>query len=403
MIPSFVDSLPEHLAIVIGAVDLAELDILNPTVIRVQSGVMWLFAVDDGEGELVWSAEQTRFDADGVATDKVIMAVRCPPPDLATIIDADWTVLLTQAEAIAALNAAGYAADGISDHWHIYAHGQHWIAFSYSQDVAGGVPKGKAVGLIAFDSNLVRTVGPVVVFCNDQGLPDYPDVETNDLCMLETVDGVTVVVIDRSVPPNMPVFLHVLAAAPTAVPTPVRLDDALSLLNAATDLLTNLGSAYYDPSATWPYTLLLPIQELEMVESRILALRLDSAFTLMAVEEVQGTLGRSGVLVANQPFPNLAMPMRVQVGASPSPTVWTWRERTIIPPPPPPEPPPPPSDGGKICLQVRNASGRRVYGQTLAPLSLLANRPHLTLFRSQIIVAYDFEGGAAVWVADYAI
>ncbi|GDX80327.1 hypothetical protein LBMAG42_21380 [Deltaproteobacteria bacterium] len=391
---TFVDSLPEHLAIVTGAVDLAALDILNPTVIRVQSGVMWLFAVDDGEGDLVWSAEQTRQAADGSFTDKVIMAVRCPPPDLATIIDADWTVLLTQAEAIAALNSAGYAADGISDHWHIYAHGQHWIAFSYSEAGSAGVPTGKGVGLIAFDANLVRTIGPVVLFCNDQS-GGWGDVQTNDLCMMETVDGVTVVVIDRVASPNMPVFLHVPTASPTAIPGPVKLTDYAILLDSGIDRITNLGSAYYDSTSAWPYTLLLPItEEPPFVESRILALRLDSTFALMAVEEVQGTLGRSAVLVPGAPRQNLAMPMRVAVGASPSPTVWTWRERTLT------EPPTSMSDAGKIRLQVRDSSGRRVYGQTLAPL---ANRPHLTAFRSQLIVAYDYEGGAAVWVADYAI
>src|SRR3990172_7089767 len=76
---------------------------------------VWLFAIDDGSPKLAVSAE----------SDGQLLVGRLDAND--------------PAASVAWQTAAGPADTGgisIADHWHIYAHGDHWIVFSVAGDSA---------------------------------------------------------------------------------------------------------------------------------------------------------------------------------------------------------------------------------------------------------------------------
>lgn len=115
---------------------------------------MWLFAVDDGSPQLALSAE-----SDG----QLLMGrLDVNNPD-ATV---SWQTVASPADT---------GGKNIADHWHIFAHGYHWIVFSVSGDSASY--------LLKLDNNFQRlALVPV-------GHTDGP---TNDMFMVAEPDGVAV-------------------------------------------------------------------------------------------------------------------------------------------------------------------------------------------------------------------
>lgn len=116
---------------------------------------LWLFAVDDGSQQLVVSAEQ----------DQEVMLGRLDPNNPAQPVD--WQVVISKIDT---------GGRGTADHWHIFAHGLHWIVFS--------VPGDDISKLATFDKNFNRT--------NLVDIDNPGNVPTNDMFLVEEKDGVAV-------------------------------------------------------------------------------------------------------------------------------------------------------------------------------------------------------------------
>ena len=115
---------------------------------------VWLFAVDDGNPNLALSAE-----SDG----KLLMGRLDATDPNATV---SW-------QAVASPTDTGGAS--IADHWHIFAHGYHWLVFSVAGDSASY--------LLKLDKSFQRlAIVPV-------GHTDGP---TNDMFLVAEPDGVAV-------------------------------------------------------------------------------------------------------------------------------------------------------------------------------------------------------------------
>ena len=115
---------------------------------------LWLFAVDDGNPQLALSAE-----ADG----KLLMGRLNVTDPAATV---SWQTVASSAD-------TGGAS--IADHWHVFAHGYHWLVFSVAGDSASY--------LLKLDRDFQRlALVPV-------GHTDGP---TNDMFLVAEPDGVAV-------------------------------------------------------------------------------------------------------------------------------------------------------------------------------------------------------------------
>lgn len=175
---------------------------------RVAGVNLWLFWVDDGGADLVGSGESPGSNS--------IYVIRADPTDqsaLASIQDADWHPLITLTElgGVWGQDLTYTYGDGtsehqyqsIADHWHIYAHGFHWIALSLTPAPShGGV--GVGVALVKFE---MLSAGPVVHdarviwspkraadwWPDNLGGPTYRVVHpTNDLFLTTTRTGVAI-------------------------------------------------------------------------------------------------------------------------------------------------------------------------------------------------------------------
>ena len=175
-----------------------------PTTYAFGSGKNWLFLIEDGEDSdaygLAYSSESGNDVHVGRCTPTVTGVTRVEDPiDLVTAADLkqDFT------------NSAGTpeeSYDSLADHWHIYAHGYHWIAVSLVYDAAGC-----GVLLIKFSldkSGEWTDEWRKVVQDPEWDSRSPPNVlnPTNDLCMVEGPDGGVYVVVDsapafRSGPP----------------------------------------------------------------------------------------------------------------------------------------------------------------------------------------------------------
>lgn len=176
---------------------------------------VWLFAVDQGDesGFLVFSGESP---VEGESETTINLAVFNPITDLlsrgtgsSTYQEADidwgstWTDVLDR-QGLATED--GFTDRQISDHWHIYAHGYHWISYSI-RGKSGGVPQNAEIWLaqisvvIATDGSWAYTVDTHVQlgyvygygWQADSASVTLPDTcSTNDHFLVETADGVAV-------------------------------------------------------------------------------------------------------------------------------------------------------------------------------------------------------------------
>ena len=133
-----------------------------PTVTEVQapvalpSGASWLFVIDDGEDMLALSTE---------AGSSIHMGRLDPANPSAPIT----------LQSVA--SSADTGGQGIADHWHIYAHGYHWIVFS--------VTNAEQSYLLQLDKDF-NQITLVEVAQQDKG------VSTNDMFLVAEDDGITV-------------------------------------------------------------------------------------------------------------------------------------------------------------------------------------------------------------------
>jgi hypothetical protein len=116
---------------------------------------LWLFAIDDGSRQVAVSAEE----------DQQVMLGRLDPQNPTRPVD--WRVAISKADA---------SGRGVADHWHIFAHGVHWIAYS--------VPGDQDSYLATFDKDFKRT--------NLVTIDTSGNVPTNDMFLVAEKDGVAV-------------------------------------------------------------------------------------------------------------------------------------------------------------------------------------------------------------------
>lgn len=120
---------------------------------------LWLFAVEDGEGKVVVSAEHQG---------RLLMGrLDLNQPEAKV----DWKVVLDPSE---------IQAPSLADHWHIFAHGAHWIVVS--TPFSGSY-------LLKLDRGFNR-LGLFSVAPGQQSGPD--NVPTNDMFLVEEPQGVAV-------------------------------------------------------------------------------------------------------------------------------------------------------------------------------------------------------------------
>lgn len=126
----------------------------------VEKGAMWLFVVEDGDGRLVASCERGQRLHVGVLD----LSGRTPR--------VEW-------KAVAGPKEGG--GDAVSDHWHVFAHGRHWLSTS--------TPGACRSYLVALDGRL-ENVGSWLVANNERA--GRAGIPTNDHFLVEEPDGVAV-------------------------------------------------------------------------------------------------------------------------------------------------------------------------------------------------------------------
>lgn len=137
-----------------------------PTVTEIEAptsvpgGAVWLFLIDDGEEQLAASTE----------AGQAIQMGRFDPANPTASID--WQTVASSADT-GGLN--------IADHWHIFAHGYHWIVFSTSN--------AEQSYLLQLTTDFERVT---LVEVAQHDLVDGTGISTNDMFLVEEADGVTV-------------------------------------------------------------------------------------------------------------------------------------------------------------------------------------------------------------------
>lgn len=131
-------------------------EVTGPT--ELSDAALWLFAVPDGSDSVALSAEQHQQLIVGR------LGVRQPNNPV------EWRVALTGEE---------LGAPGIADHWHVFAHGAHWIVVS--------TPGGSFLLKLGRD---FRRLGLFRVAPADRGGPG--GAPTNDMFLVAESDGVAV-------------------------------------------------------------------------------------------------------------------------------------------------------------------------------------------------------------------
>lgn len=147
---------------------------------RIDKAVDWLFAIDDGLGGIVLSC---------VSGGKIgILRLDLSPPEPVEPV-LDWTWLDTDVP-----SENGDIAVTLSDIWHIFAHGYHWISYAYTDKA-----KDDSLGLLMIRTDFVvykkfqvlSHRGTSLVELYGSIAADQFD-KTNDHAILETTTGVAV-------------------------------------------------------------------------------------------------------------------------------------------------------------------------------------------------------------------
>lgn len=125
---------------------------------QVDGAPMWLFAVEDTQGRVVLSSERNQSLQIGILEDENVGGV-------------EWQTVASSED----------VGENISDHWHVFAHGYHWLSFSTQS-----ADKGYLLQLDE-DFNRVRLMN-----VTDSMTGVVGTMPTNDQFMVETADGVAI-------------------------------------------------------------------------------------------------------------------------------------------------------------------------------------------------------------------
>jgi hypothetical protein len=175
----------------------------------------WLFFVDDEQADLAISAESITSDETGPLKDVIV--ARGDPTIAGALQDlAPSSVFsLSDLAGLQYQDAGGTSGeyDDFADHWHVYAHGYHWIAISVVGDMqALGVyllqltipADGSAPVIVA--GALVFTPTSADYFMSPFGGTKQPKYVTNDLLLVDTRLGVAIGIKHRPDDPVDPRF-----------------------------------------------------------------------------------------------------------------------------------------------------------------------------------------------------
>jgi len=290
---------------------------------------VWLFAIDDGSPKLAVSAE----------SDGQLLVGRLDAND--------------PAASVAWQTAAGPADTGgisIADHWHIYAHGDHWIVFSVAGDSASY--------LLKLDKDFKRlAITPV-------GHTDGP---TNDMFLVAEPDGVAI----GHFAPGYGSTIHRfdLEAKKTGQ---VRIGGgAYAHSNGSSAIPADGGYLVFatenlNPTAT----------------SAVRLLRFDASWRPLSVGTIFDEDGTNAAMASAVRLESgyTIVNLRVRTGVSPRPKS-----------PGTPQPIGPlPDDSGALVRLILDRNGTIVSRETL--VSDKANRPHTSLAGNLMITTWD-EGG----------
>ncbi|AJM92713.1 hypothetical protein NPIRD3C_1501 [Nitrosopumilus piranensis] len=124
---------------------------------------LWLFPVVDDSQGLVLSAE----------TNGEIIMSRVDPLNPPSFGSPSWTTVATSVDS---------GGENIADHWHVFAHGYHWISFSTAS--------AKKCFLLKLDSNFNR-IGKFSVY-SSRNSKGFPNTVTNDHFLVEEKNGIAV-------------------------------------------------------------------------------------------------------------------------------------------------------------------------------------------------------------------
>ena len=290
---------------------------------------VWLFAIDDGNPQLAMSAE-----SDG----KLIMG-RLDISDPAASVS--WQTV------------AGPADTGgvsIADHWHIFAHGYHWLVFSVAGDSASYLMK--------LDKDFQRlAIVPV-------GHTDGP---TNDMFLVAEPDGVAVAHF-------APGYGHTLHRFDTQANKPgqVRIgDDKFTHANGSSAIPVDGGYLLFASETLNP-----------SVTSAVRAIQFDASWRPVNIKVVLDEDGTNAAMATAVRLDSgyIIVHLRVRTGVS-------SRQEAISPPPPGS---PLPDDSGALVRVVMAPDGTIVTRETLVSES--TNRVHTTLVGNLLVTAWDESG-----------
>ena len=291
---------------------------------------MWLFAADDGNPQLAVSAE---------SEGRLLMG-RLAVTDPASAVS--WQTV------------AGPADTGgvsIADHWHIFAHGYHWLVFSVAGDSASY--------LLKLDKDFKRlALVPV-------GHTDGP---TNDMFLVAEPDGVAV----GHFAPGSGHTVHRfdIQARKTGQ---VRIGGGIfTHTNGSSAIPVEGGYLLFASEALNP-----------MATSAVRAIRFDSSWHPVDIRPVFDEDGTNAVMATAVRLASgyTILHLRVRTGVSP-------RQKA----PPAPQPGSPlPDDSGALVRLVLAPDGKTVSRETL--VSSGTNRAHTTLAGDLLITTWD-EAGA---------
>jgi hypothetical protein len=295
---------------------------------------LWLFAVDDGSPQLALSAE-----SDG----KLLMGRLNVTDPSATV---SW-------QTVASLADTGGLP--IADHWHVFAHGYHWLVFS----VAGG----SASYLLKLDKDFKRlAIVPV----------RHTDGPTNDMFLVAEPDGVAV----GHFAPGYGHTVH-------------RFD-----LQAKKTGQVRIGGGIYthtNGSSALPLEegyLLFATESLNpTVTSAVRAIRFDSSWCPLGTQPVFDEDGTNAAMATGVRLSSgyTIVHLRVRTGVSP-------RQKT-----PGPQPGSlPADDSGALLRLVLAPNGTVVSRDTLIVSG--ANRPHTSLVGDLLATTWDEAGSISLRV-----
>lgn len=289
---------------------------------------LWLFAVDDGSPQLALSAE-----SDG----KLLMGRLAVTDPSATV---SWQTVASPGDT---------EGPPIADHWHIFAHGYHWLVFSVAGDSASY--------LLKLDKDFKRlAIVPV-------GHTDGP---TNDMFLVAEPDGVAV----GQFAPGFGHTVHRfdLEAKKTGQ---VRIGGGIyTHTNGSSAILLEDGYLLFATESLNP-----------TATSAVRAIRFDSSWRPLSIKPVFDEDGT-----------NAAMATAVRLGSGY--TIVHLRVRTGVSPrqkAPSPQPGPlPADDSGALVRLVLAPDGTMVSKKTLVAGG--ANRAHTTLVGDLLVTTWDETG-----------